>query len=479
MSNIEDLKNDETQIPKYSASLEGAENILITKIFREATVNGYGLISFEDSISVTNFNNNPITSILIGISLNRSEDLVFFETIADEGNTLFTERSYMVMKDYEMFAIYFESPLLPHQTKSIKFMHQYKNQLSYIQFDKQYITYSGLVYPVLPYRAEEDIKSIFYLPARSDDLDSDWGLTHGEPEWIIRYDIGILYNELGGLILTPFMENLNEKKIINFSFSHEDFSEMEINEITREIFISPWGIMRVKDELSIVNLGTISYSSVSLDIPFQATRVIVSDDLGELDADITSLSDPKKKTLDINFLTNRIRLLPNTTYQFKIEYHLPFEEYFSFNWFQESIQLDILTTKFSFLGRHQTIKIIIDGSNNLNYISEPPEAIEKSGSNIILTYESDYVTPLEQKIILFTFTIDLFDLLLRPIIFMLLISIIASIYVLTIKSRKKEHDMTILKREFIPVNEIRECFSLRDTASRRKYEKKENRKEEL
>ena len=43
---------------------------------------------------------------------------------------------------------------------------------------------------------------------------------------------------------------------------------------------------------------------------------------------------------------------------------------------------------------------------------------------------------------------------------MLIISIIASIYVLTVKLRKKERDTVILKREFIPVNEIREYCSL-------------------
>jgi len=460
LSDFDYKENDDIQQPKYSASLEGAENIVITNLYREVNLSGYGVVIFEESLSITNFNNNPVTSILIGIPLADSEDLVFFKTTGDRGNTLLTERSYMVIKDYEMFAIYFDSPLLPQQTKSIKFMHQYKNLITYTGGQQQYINYSGLVYPILPYRAEGDIKAYYYLPERSDNIQGGWGYTHEEPEYFIRYELPIIEQQIGGLILTPYMENLNDLKEININFTHEEISKMEITEINRDIFISPWGIIRVREELSIENLGLISYDSVSLDIPSQAKGVSVSDDIGELEITISSLGNPENKELTINFVANRINLIPGTIYRFRIEYHLPFEEYFSLNWFQGSIQLDILTTKFDFLGRHQTINIIIDGSNQLNYISELPEAIKQSHGTIILTYESEYVTPVEKWVIQFTFTIDFFDILLRPIIFILIISFIATIYVLLIKTRKKERDTIILQREFTPVNEIREFCSL-------------------
>jgi hypothetical protein len=454
------IKNDDIEQPKYSASLEGAENIVITNLFRVANLSGYGFTSFEESLSITNFNNNPITSIFVGIPLADSDNLVFFETTGDNGNTLLTERSYMVIKDYEMFAIYFDSPLLPHQTKSIKFLHQYKNLITYTLTDKQYVHYRGLAYPVLPYRAEGEIKSYYYCPEESADIEGGWGFEHQEPLYYIRYELVFIEQQIGDLILTPYMENLNDLKEISINFSHEGFSKMEINEINSEIYISPWGIMRVKDEITIENLGILSYESISLDIPSQAMDVSVSDDLGEIEIGISSGDNQERKKLSINFLTNRIRLIPQTAYRFKVEYYLPFEEYYSFNWGQGSIQLDILTTKSDFLGKDQTIKIIIDGANEIKYISEPPKAIKESHGTIILTYESDYVTPFENKVIQFTFTIDFFDLLLRPIIFMILISFIASIYVLTVKVRKKDRETVILKRECIPINEIREFCSL-------------------
>ncbi|MHA2128722.1 MAG: hypothetical protein ACW99L_01995, partial [Promethearchaeota archaeon] len=108
-------EDNNTQNLQNSASLEGAENILITKINRIANISGYGLFSIEDDITVKNLNNNPINSIFIAVPLNISDKLIFFEAIGEDKNTLLTERSYMIMDDYEMIAIYFSSPILPQQ----------------------------------------------------------------------------------------------------------------------------------------------------------------------------------------------------------------------------------------------------------------------------------------------------------------------------------------------------------------------------
>ena len=455
------IRQDDIKYPNLATSLEEAENIVITDMFRKATISGYGLVIFEDSLSIKNFNNNPINSILVGIPVAHSEDLIFFEATGISENTLFTERLNMIMKEYEMFAIYFESPLLPQQTKSIKFMHQYKNLLSYALLDKQYISYSGLVYPILPYRAEGSIITIFHLPQTSDDLEGGWGLERGEPDWIIRYDIGLLYDQIEGLVLTPFMENLNELKEINFSFSYGEISKMEVKKTNREIFISPWGIIRVNEELTIENLGLLVKSSIILNVPYNAKEIYVSDDIGEiLGVGIILSENSKSKQVTIDLSINRVRMLPNSMYRFKIRYFLPFEDYTSINWFQESIKIDLYSTFYEYLGNQQSIKIIIDGCFSVDYITEVPEAINRADGTTTLVYTSNTVSPEERRIIQFTFTIDYFDLLLRPILIILIISLIASVYVLTIKTRKKDYGLPVLKREFIPLSEIREFCAL-------------------
>ncbi|MCK4286401.1 MAG: hypothetical protein KAX18_09370, partial [Candidatus Lokiarchaeota archaeon] len=179
------IRQDDIKHPNLATNLEGAENIVITDMFREATISGYGLVIFEDSLSIKNLNNNPINSILVGIPVAHSDDLIFFEATGISENTLFTERLNMIMKDYEMIAIYFNSPLLPHQTKSISFIHQYKNLLSYQLLNNQFIEFTGLVYPVLPYRSEGEINAHFYVPEGSENIVSDWGLVYDEEKFIL------------------------------------------------------------------------------------------------------------------------------------------------------------------------------------------------------------------------------------------------------------------------------------------------------
>ena len=127
---------------------------------------------------------------------------------------------------------------------------------------------------------------------------------------------------------------------------------------------------------------------------------------------------------------------------------------------QESVKINVFTTKNDFLGKDHEIKLIIEGCFSLDYISEPPDAIEYLENAIILIFESEYVSPLESKTIQFTFTINIFDLVLRPIIFILLLILISSLYVLIVKTRKEKAELAAIKKEYIPISEIREFCSL-------------------
>ncbi len=454
------IRQDDIKHPNLAASLEDAENIVITDMVRRVNISGYGLVIFEDYLSIKNLNNNPINSILIGIPIAQTDDLIFLEATGISQNTLFIERLDMIMKDYEMYAIYFDSPLLPHQTKSIYFIHQYKNLLSYFQFENQFIEFTGFVYPILPYRSEGEINAHFFVPDGSSEIEGGWGLEFTDEHFIL-YGIATVKELIGESILEPFLENLHNLKTIIINFTHDQTSKMEVKEVNREIFISPWGIIRVNEELTIENLGLLTTSSITVNLPHDAKEIYVSDDIGEImGVRIRSLGSSNSKQVIIDLSVNRVVMLPNSKYRFKIRYFLPFEEYASINWFHESIKVDLYSTYYEFLSNQQSIKIIIEGCFNVDYITEAPEAINRAHGTTTLVYSSSTVSPKEKRIIQFTFSINYFDLLLRPILIILTISLILSIYVLTIKTRKKYYGVPILNREFIPLNEIREFCAL-------------------
>jgi len=273
--------NENIEEPKFSTGLEGTENVLITDMYRVANISGYGLVRFEDSLTFKNLNNYPLTSIFIGIPSYLSDKLIYYKAVGTDENTLLAERSNMMMNNYEMITLFFNTPLLPQESKSIKFIQQYKEVLSYIPFEDQLISYVGVVYPILPYKMEGSVVAVFLLPTDSANLEGGWGFANPE-FFFIRYDYEYIRLEIGDDFILPFLENLGDKKIVEVSFTHNDFTGMEIIELNRDIFISPWGIIRVKEDFLIQNVGTIHQTLLVLKIPRVAKGTYISDDLGEI-----------------------------------------------------------------------------------------------------------------------------------------------------------------------------------------------------
>ena len=455
---------NEFEIPQLSGNLEGADNILITQLIRRTNLSTTGLINIIDNLVILNENDNPINSILIGIPLRDSSNLIYINAIGQTKNTLLTERSYGILGSYEMIIIYFDSPLLPSQETTIKFMQTYTNLLSYEIAElegglNQLIHFNGLVFPLLPYRSEGDVKSIYIIPTLAElhtrkQFNSMGNLVGGN----IVYDLA---TSLSINHLDPFLENLNENNETTVSIKTLQLTGLEIEKINREIFISPWGIIKNTEEVTIENVGIIKVSVFSLNIPVDAKNVKIYDDLGELFGVIEeSEVDHSKKILSIQLYQNRVSLTPTSKFKFFIEYNLQPEQYISYNWLQQSISINLLMTNYDFLIHEQTTKVVIEGCGTIDYTSSPPEAIFKTGGTRILVYSSEMVSPFEKKLILFTYTVDIFDLVLRPTIFIMIIAFLSSIFVLIIKTRKREEDESVFKKDFIPTSEIREFCSL-------------------
>lgn len=455
----------ENELPQLSGGLEGAENILIVELIRSTNISSYGLVNINDRIIILNQNDNPINSILIGIPLKDSNNLIYFSATGQTKNTLLIERSHEVMHSYEMITIYFDSPLLPSQEIIINVLQTYKNLVTY-KFTiieeqiAQLINFTGLLFPILPYMSEGNVKSNYRLPEGTTlnfhEQIEGMGIPIGGRNVLYDLDQSPTLNHLD-----PFLENLVDNNETTVTFEDKLATKLEIEEINREIYISPWGVVKIKEEIKIENLGIIAIPILSINLPVDIKNVYVYDDLGELLASITDSTDaPSRKVLFIALYQNRVSLEPFSKFNFFIEYNLPYEKYVSYNWFQQSILIDILTTNYDFLIHRQTTSVIIEGCSNIDYTSSLPEAMFKTAGTRVLVYNSENVSPLERKTILFTFTVDIFDLILRPLIFLLIIAFLSSAFVLIIKTQEREEQLSVFKKEFIPTNEIREFCSL-------------------
>ncbi|MHA1508408.1 MAG: hypothetical protein ACTSO6_06870, partial [Promethearchaeota archaeon] len=319
----------------------------------------------------------------------------------------------------------------------------------------------GPLFPLLPYRGEGVIRGNYLLPEGST-LDfhkqiGGMGVLVGGSN--IVYDLGA---NLEINHLEPFLVNLGEHNETYISVKDRFTSKLEIEKIEKNIYISPWGTIKSVEEITIENVGIIEIGLLSMKIPIDAINVKVYDDLGEiLGVTLTeSIDDVSTKSVSIQLYVNRVFLTPASKFKFVLEYYLPPEGYSSFNWLQQSISINLLTTKYEYLIHEQNTNIVIEGCGSIDYISSLPEALHNSGNSKVLVFSTENVSPLEKKDVLLTFTVDLFEILIRPVAFVMIIALLSSIFVLAIKTLKREEQVSIFKKDFIPVSEIREFCSL-------------------
>ena len=454
------------EAPQLSGTLEGADNILVVDNVRTTNLSAYGLVNIKDRLTILNDNNNPINSILFGLKVEDSSNLIYFNAFGETQNTLSIERSNEIMDVYEMITIYFDIPLLPSQEISFTVLHSYKNLISYeLAFIDEEVTqllvFNGPIFPLLPYRSEGNIISNYLLPEGST-LEYHkqiglMGIPIGVTNILYNLEATAEYNHL-----EPFLLNLDENNETTISLQHRLTSKVEIEKIDKDIYISPWGIIKNVEEITIENVGIVEIAILTMEISIDAMNVKVYDDLGEvLGVSLLPSNDGgPTKIVTIELYQNRVSLTPASKFKFFLEYYLPPEKYISYNWLQQSISINLLTTKYEYLIHELTTSVIIEGCGSIDYMSSLPEALHNSGNSKVLVFNIENVSPLVKKDVLLTFTIDLFELLFRPVAFVMIIALLSSIFVLAIKTLKREELVSIFKNDFIPISEIREFCSL-------------------
>ena len=452
--------------PRLSSTLEGADNLLVVGMVRTTNLSSYGLVNIRDRLTILNNNNNPINSILFGVKIEDSNNLIYINAFGETQNTLLIERTHVIMDIYEMITIYFDTPLLPSQEITFTVLQSYTNLISY-QFAiieeniAQVLVFQGPMFSLLPYKSEGNIKSNYLLPEGSTlqfhTQIGTMGVPIGGSNVLYDLEASIEINHL-----EPFLLNLDENNETTISVSESFTSKMEIEKIEKNFYISPWGTIKNVEEITIKNVGIGDVGLLSMKIPIDALNVKVYDDLGEVlgVSLVKSIDDHSTSTVSIELYRNRVLLTPGSKFKFFIEYYLPHEKYVSSNWLQQSISVNLFTTKYEYLIYEQTTNVIIEGCGSVDYMSSLPEALRNSGNSKVLVYNIENVSPLVKKEVLLTFTIDLFEILFRPVVFAMIIALMSSIFVLVIKTLKREEQVSIFKKEFIPTSEIREFCSL-------------------
>ncbi len=468
------LYSNSNDIQTSSISLEGIDNIKITQLTRTMNMKGTGLLSVEDKLTIKNENNFSISSILIGIPSNNSENLIFYQARTGLIPHTSQKTDFIMKENFYTILINLFRPIQSNQTTTLNFVQYYKDNIDFesigtISDPDEKVSFTGYIFPLLPYKVEGDISTEFILPeGQYEIVNRDWGTEIGGNKIEFEWTQGFL---------EPFLENMGSKKIITVEVKDKSTTKLEINQLLRTITISPWGIIKVKENYFIKNNGTIPVEEFEINIPETAKNLEVYDFLGDLKLGETEVTQQQaisgiyftpnpfipgfqKGTFSISQFRGNIQ--PGSTYQFTLEYQLDLYDYMSFNWFQQSFQINIFPSYFEYLGRNQITKITIDGASGINSVSRSPYGIINSQGEITLTYFEEYIVPLEMplKLVAFNYNLDVFKLLSWPLLYLIVIASLCSIFVILVKKRKEPEIISEYEKEELPVKEIREFCSL-------------------
>ncbi|MEJ2252563.1 MAG: hypothetical protein P8Y97_23245, partial [Candidatus Lokiarchaeota archaeon] len=428
---------NQSQSQAYDPQISNNDNntLLVTGLTRSIYISAYGLVRTLDVIDFVNYKNNPVSVFKIGIPVGKFDNLVYSYAEGSEKNSLLIQKS---------------------NKKEITVTLIYKDLLEFTpSSDTSYVTYIGNVFPNLPYYMKGIINTRAY-PVYFDSIEAyDWGEKAGND---ILYSFNKIQEDNTNITeIAPFATNIEDYQSVTIGIKVTGTTWLEFQDISRNVIISPWGTIKVKTHYIIKNKGVLTMNQFSLNLPTSAEGIHVYDYLGN----ITGTSVGADNKLTINLRNNRPVLSPGGVYSFNVEYHLPFEKYVTYNWFQQTIKLNPLFSNFEFLGNNQTINIFIESGSKIDFMTETPDSITNANGQLQLSYHTEYVTQFNKQNILITYNINLFSFLFRPLILILIIAIISSLSVILIKRRKKSEIQYLEKRK-LPEREIKEFCSLYD-----------------
>ncbi len=505
----------------YSASegnndIEEIGNLSITEANREVTVSSYDIITVTDNFEIENLNSFAINLVYIGIPKVLIPNLLSIsctdvkEESDDNRNDLNIKQIDFDSENCVLFEIDLNESLNEEESKSIKMIQTFTNQLVYESYgDYQLISYSGYVFPFFPYQINSSIVTTYEIDSINFNLDSyDWGTSTGRNT--ILFNSSQLNDEDG--YIEPFLKNLGDDLEISLSYEEmESTTKLQVKNVDCEIEISPWGVIKVKEEMTLYNAGKIELSEIVVKIPSSTKCLTAYDDLGEIMEDINKQTTESKGneqppegvqppegfqppegweppegleppsggefpgrenimerntgdelSITIDLTERRAPIYPNRSMEFTLEFFITYDDYISFNFWtlQNTLYIDALLVKFDYIVQECSIEIVLEACANIYNIDNLPSELSSFSSGQILIYKINNISPSEDCVITLTYSINYFDLMYRPLIFSTIIALTSTIFTLLSLFLKKKKVVEEVKREELPLEELRAFNSL-------------------
>lgn len=393
------------------------QDFLINNIVnRTVQINGYGLITVNDTFVVNNTGSSSTDFVIATLRSNLTGYLYYMSAYNGTGASLPISASYSLDENNTAWTITLSDSVAPGENYTYNLILVFGDMVL-PRWEGRY--YADLyAYPTTPYNTTFCNVSI-RAPVNGSIVEPTPREFNGTD--ILPLNFTALYVEW----------TYTEKPLIKYILAQ------------REVNVGTWGIVNIKDtyELVVKNIRMSSNAVSTHEVPVSkdANDITVSDDLGSISMSIMELNDSDMNILEITF---RYVLWTNQTYKFYVNYRVPIDTIQSVE--SGTPRLTIIPNTINWTIQHQEIVVILPPGGSST--STNPPANVSSEAQEIITYGSYNVTSFHQISLEISYNPSLLAALTRPLLFTLIIGVIAAAYVTTKKLRPEAEPLVVVER---------------------------------
>ncbi|HMF30951.1 MAG TPA: hypothetical protein VKK79_06035, partial [Candidatus Lokiarchaeia archaeon] len=243
---------------------------------------------------------------------------------------------------------------------------------------------------------------------------------------------------------------------------------LQMNSIARRIIVDPWGSVTVQEDHVIFNTGQLPVTTYNFRIPLNATNFTITDAFEAVEgASVSSTTNWDGKTVNVtvSLATNRAPLLAGDTFRYTISYELPLSMFASESWNNYYCFLQSFPTQMDFLIVSETTQIILNGGSSVTSVSPNPESTIIEGMQTTLTFSDSMVSPLQQRVVQISYQVNVFWIIWRPLVFILMFFVASAAYVYARKGLRKVPTQGMADQINIPAKDLQQFVSLYEEKS--------------
>lgn len=368
-------------------------------VSREIHTELYHTTEVRDFYEIRNNGSVSISAIEMLLPMDWSVYYLSFNVEDEFGNNLITEQ-LPDTQDFMRWRVHFAEPVGFQETYSVIFYMYFHSLHELVNFDEEQYDLKFLEYPVLPYVMN-------------------------------NFDFEIQFRS-GDSLVTELPETLSENlapfQIEEFTVTIKSFTPyVEADRITR-ITIDPWGWMTYNEIITIENIGPSKDTSFQYLVPAYATNIVVYDEVGIL---TSSLLGPERnfnetESITINLSRDRFgaqnAFYPGYKYTFHVDYVIQVENYNIDN----VLEFPIGTMGF-ILVRSHIIDVVLPTSMTVSEVSGEYRLLY-GVFDTTLRYSVYNTTEKNPAVISVAYSLA-FGAATRPLVFALIIGVIAALYI--------------------------------------------------